>query len=62
MLAVGALFLVPLFVWDWKALGRIHPVTLWGGLALAVSGPLRLLVARTDEWSTVSHWLVRLMT
>jgi hypothetical protein len=42
-------------------LGRIHPVTLWGGLAVAVSGPLRLLVARTDEWVAVSHWLVNLV-
>ena len=62
VLTVATLFLVPLFVWDWKALGRIHPVTLWGGLAIAVSGPLRLLVSRTDGWSTVSHWLVSLMT
>ena len=61
VLAVATLFLVPLFAWDWKALGRIHPVTFWGGLAIAASGPLRLLVARTDEWSTVSHWLVSLV-
>ena len=58
VLAVAALFIVPLVVWDWKALGRIHPVTLWGGLAIVVSGPLRLLVSRTDEWIAVSHWLV----
>jgi hypothetical protein len=61
VLGVAMLFLVPLFVWDWKVLGRIHPVTLWGGLAIAVSGPLRLLVARTDEWVAVSHWLVNLV-
>ena len=59
---VATLFLVPLFLWDWKVLRRIHPVTLWGSLAIAVSGPLRLLVSRTDAWSTVSHWLVDLMT
>ena len=59
--AVATLFLVPLFIWDWKALGRIHPVTLWGGLAITASGPLRLLVSGTDEWSTVSHWLVSLV-
>ena len=62
VLTVATLFLVPLYVWDWKALGRIHPVTLWGGLAIAVSGPLRLLVSRTDGWSTASHWLVSLVT
>jgi uncharacterized membrane protein YozB (DUF420 family) len=61
VLGVATLFVVPLFVWDWKTLGRIHPVTLWGGLAIAISGPLRLLVSRTDEWIAVSHWLVRLV-
>jgi hypothetical protein len=62
VLGVATLFIVPLFVWDWKALGRIHPVTLWGGLLVAVCGPLRLLVARTDGWLAVSHWLVGLVT
>jgi hypothetical protein len=61
VLAVATLFVVPLFVWDWKALGRIHPATLWGGLLIAVSGPLRLLVSRTDEWLAVSHWLAGLV-
>jgi hypothetical protein len=61
VLAVATLFVLPLFVWDRKALGRIHPVTLWGGLLIAVSGPLRLLVARTDPWVAVSHWLVGLV-
>ena len=61
VLGVATLFVVPLFVWDWKTLGRIHPVTLWGGLLIAVSGPLRLLVSRTDGWVAVSHWLVNLV-
>ena len=60
VLAVATLFLVPLIVWDWKVLGRIHPVTLWGGLLIALSGPARLLLARTDAWVAVSHWLVNL--
>jgi hypothetical protein len=62
VLAVATLFIVPLVVWDWKVLGRIHPVTLWGGLVIAVSGPLRLLVSRTDAWVAVSHWLVNSVT
>lgn len=61
VLGVATLFIVPLFVWDWKALGRIHPVTLWGGLTLAVSAPLRILVSRTDDWVAASHWLVNLV-
>jgi hypothetical protein len=61
VLAVATMFVVPLFVWDWKTLGRIHPVTLWGGLIIAASGPLRLLLSRTDGWVVASHWLVNLV-
>ncbi len=61
VLAVATMFVVPLFVWDWKTLGRIHPATLWGGLTLAVSGPLRFVVSQTDEWVALSHWLVSLV-
>jgi hypothetical protein len=62
VLGVATLFVVPLFAWDWKVLGRIHPVTLWGGLLIAASGPARLLISRTDGWSRISHWLVGLVT
>jgi hypothetical protein len=61
VLAVATLLLVPLYAWDWRMLGRIHPVTLWGGLAIAVSGPLRLLVASSDGWVGVAQWLVNLV-
>ena len=39
---------VPLVVWDLKTRSRLHPVTLWCGLLLVLSGPARLLLARTD--------------
>ena len=29
---------------------RLHPVTLWGGLAIIVSQPLRLVVSGTEAW------------
>jgi hypothetical protein len=59
--AVATLFVLPLFAWDWKALGRVHPVTLWGGLLIVVSGPARLLIARTDTWFAVANWLAGLV-
>jgi hypothetical protein len=37
-------------------------VTLWGGLLLVVSGPLRLALAHTDGWLATSDWLVGLIT
>ena len=60
--ALATLFVVPLVVWDVKTRGGLHPVTLWGGLLLVLSGPLRLLVARTDGWLVISAWLVDLVS
>ena len=59
--AVATLLLVPLIIWDLKSRRRLHPVTLWGGLLLAVSGPLRLLIAQTDGWLAISNWMVGLV-
>lgn len=61
VLVVATLFLVPLVVWDLKTRGRLHPVTLWGGLLLVVSGPLRLALAHTEGWLSISDWLVDLV-
>jgi hypothetical protein len=62
VLVVASLFLVPLVVWDLKTRRRLHPVTLWGGLLLVVSGPLRLALAHTEAWLSISDWLVGLVT
>ena len=61
VLAVSTLFLLPLAGWDLKTRRRLHPATLWGGLLLVVSGPLRLALAQTDGWLVLSDWLVRLV-
>ncbi len=58
--AIATLLLVPLVVWDLRTLHRLHPVTLWAGSLLVVSGPLRLLLARTDGWLRVADWLIAL--
>ena len=55
------LALVPLVVWDLTTRGRIDRATLWGGLALVGSLPLRLFVARTDAWVTIADWAVGLV-
>jgi hypothetical protein len=62
VLVVATLFLLPLVVWDLKTRQRLHPVTLWGGLLLVLSGPLRLALAHTDAWLSISDWLVSLVT
>jgi hypothetical protein len=52
--AFADLAIVPLIVWDLTARGRIHRATLWGGLLLVVSLPLRLAVASTAVWLAIA--------
>lgn len=58
--AVATLLLVPLVVWDLRTLRRLHPVTLWAGSLLVLSGPLRLALSRTDAWLAIADRLVGL--
>jgi uncharacterized membrane protein YozB (DUF420 family) len=55
------LFLVPLLIWDFRTRGRPHPVTLWAGLLLIVSQPLRLMVSGTAAWLAFARWAVGLL-
>ena len=55
------LFLVPMVVWDVASRGRVHPVTLWGGLALIASQPLRPMLSETDAWLAFAGWAVNLL-
>jgi len=58
VLALSAIFVVPLVVWDLRTLGRLHAATLWGGLAVIGSIPLRLAIGLTAGWLVVADWLV----
>ena len=55
------LFLVPMLIWDLASRGRPHPVTLWGGLALIVSQPLRFWLMGTPAWLGFARWAVSLL-
>lgn len=48
--ALADLAILPLVAWDFATRGRIHRATLWGGLLLLLSLPLRLAVAGTATW------------
>ncbi len=61
VLALSTLFVVPLVIWDLKTRKSLHPVTLWGGLLVVLSGPLRLGLAQTDGWLKIADWLVGLV-
>jgi len=43
---------------DWLTERRLHPVSLWGGLALAVSFPARFALSETAAWHRIAEWLV----
>jgi hypothetical protein len=55
------LFLVPMIAWDLMSRGRVHRVTLFGGLAVIVTQPLRLMVSQTSAWVSLAGWAVRLL-
>lgn len=61
VLGVTTLFIVPLVVWDLRTLGRLHPATLWGGLFVVLSVPLRLAIALTPAWLEVADRLTALV-
>ena len=54
---VTDLFVVALAVYDWRTQRRIHPATLWGGLFLIASQPLRLVIGFTSAWQAFGAWL-----
>ncbi|MFI5169062.1 MAG: hypothetical protein ACHQM7_01765 [Vicinamibacterales bacterium] len=55
------LFIVALAAWDLVSRARLHPATLWGGAAIVVSQPLRLVVSGTDAWASFARWAVDLL-
>ena len=51
------LFIVACLVYDLVSLRRPHRATIWGGLLIVVSHPLRLLVGNTSAWLWFAAWL-----
>lgn len=55
------LFVLALAGWDLRSRGRLHPVTLVGGLVLILSQPLRLAVSGTEPWLAFARWSTGLL-
>jgi hypothetical protein len=51
------LFVLVLLLSDLDTRGRPHRATVWGGLLLIVSHPLRLVVGGTQAWLSFATWL-----
>jgi hypothetical protein len=52
------LFLIALATYDWKALGRLHPVTLWGGLAFVAAEASRPIIGFSEPWQNFAKGLI----
>jgi len=46
--------------WDAVVLRRIHPATLWGGLATVIFLPIRYQLIDTAVYRGIAQWLVDL--
>jgi hypothetical protein len=55
--AVSDLFVVAIVVYDLATKRRVHPATVWGGLFLVLSQPLRLAVGGSTAWLAFASWL-----
>ncbi|HEV2086561.1 MAG TPA: hypothetical protein VGR09_15920 [Gemmatimonadales bacterium] len=53
------LFIVVMLVYDLVTRRRIHPATIWGGLLIVASQPLRLMISGTPAWLAFASWLTR---
>ena len=51
-------FLAALVLYDLRSRGRLHPVTLWGGLFMVASQPARMLLSETAVWNGFAAALI----
>ena len=51
------LFIVALVGYDLSTRGKVHPATIWGGLLIVASQPLRLMISGTGPWLAFASWL-----
>ena len=56
---VTILFILALAAYDYRTRGRVHLITLWGGLFLSASFPGRLVLGNTETWHSFARWLIR---
>lgn len=53
------LFLAAAVIYDFVSRKTVHKVYLWGGTALVLSVPLRLLISATPAWRSLAQFLTR---
>ena len=55
------LFVLAVALWDFSATRRLHPATLWAGIPLFISQPLRIPVGETAAWQSFASWAMQLI-
>jgi hypothetical protein len=55
--ALSWLTIVPLMVWDWRTLGRLHWVTALGAVVIGGALVLRFAVWQTEGWAAIAKTL-----
>lgn len=50
------LFIVAIAVYDVVTRRRVHPATIWGGLAVILAQCLSLVLAGSKTWLAFAHW------
>lgn len=58
---IGLSFMLAGVVYDWVTRRRVHPVYIWGGSALLLSVPVRLLISNTAAWKRFAAAIVALV-
>jgi hypothetical protein len=51
------LFIIALLIYDLTTRRKPHPATIWGGLLVVASQPLRLMIAGTPVWLEFARWV-----
>ena len=51
-------FLIALVIHDFYTRGRLHPVTLWGGLCMLLSEPLRFVIGYSAPFQAFARSLM----
>jgi hypothetical protein len=52
------IFVVVAMIHDWQSRRRVHPIYIWGGAILLVSGPLRFALGNSAAWQRFARMLV----
>ena len=52
------LFIIVIAAYDLIVRRRLHPATIWGGLAIVVSQVARLAIGGTEMWESFARWAI----